>query len=317
MTSRSATDDLVSLANETDGLAIVNTNDLNGGMKRIADDLAAYYVLGYYTTNTKFDGGLRNIKVRLKSSGKQIRARRQYRAPTEAEIAALASGVGASSSAAPGVPAPPSPYETALVALERASRPFAVYTAAAGKQVTVVAELSAASILAGKWKDGADVDVVASGANGEPVATARGKIEPGANSTSISLPPPTAPAARVTVRLKGTDGGPSADDWILMQPATGTLIGDAVAYRTGPRARDRGPSPRSSSPATSGSARSGPCSRRSIGARSGCSTRRARRCRWNCLCRRMPPRTPSWSRCRSQAWDTATICSSSPRAPAP
>ena len=44
----------------------------------------------------------------------------------------------------------------------------------------MVAELSAASILAGKWKDGADVEVVAIGANGEPVATARGKIEPGA-----------------------------------------------------------------------------------------------------------------------------------------
>ena len=55
----------MSLANETDGIAIVNTNDLSGGMKQIADDLAAYYVLGYYTTNTKFDGGVRNIKVRL------------------------------------------------------------------------------------------------------------------------------------------------------------------------------------------------------------------------------------------------------------
>ena len=84
-----ATDDLISLAHETDGIAIVNTNDLNGGMKRIADDLAAYYVLGYYTTNTKFDGNLRQIKVRLKPSGTNIRARRQYRAPTEAEIAAL------------------------------------------------------------------------------------------------------------------------------------------------------------------------------------------------------------------------------------
>jgi VWFA-related protein len=87
---QSATDDFRSLADETDGIAVVNTNDLNTGIKRIADDLAAYYVLGYYTTNTKFDGGIRNIKVRLKSTGKDIRARRQYVAPTEAEIAALA-----------------------------------------------------------------------------------------------------------------------------------------------------------------------------------------------------------------------------------
>ena len=89
---KQTTDDLISLANETDGVAIVNTNDMNAGFRRIADDLAAYYVLGYYTTNTKFDGGLRNIKVRYKSNGGAIRARRQYRAPTEAEIAALAVG---------------------------------------------------------------------------------------------------------------------------------------------------------------------------------------------------------------------------------
>ena len=46
----------VTLASETDGIAIVNTNDLAGGMRRIANDLQAYYVLGYYTTNTTWDG---------------------------------------------------------------------------------------------------------------------------------------------------------------------------------------------------------------------------------------------------------------------
>ena len=46
---------------------------------RIADDMAAYYVLGYYTTNTRFDGGLRKITVRLK--GKAIRARRLGTSP--------------------------------------------------------------------------------------------------------------------------------------------------------------------------------------------------------------------------------------------
>lgn len=77
---------------------MTDTNDLNAGFRRIGDDLAAYYVLGYYTTNTKFDGGLRKITVRLK--GKPIRARRQYRAPTEDEIAAMARSGAASSRAA-------------------------------------------------------------------------------------------------------------------------------------------------------------------------------------------------------------------------
>src|SRR4029079_4154872 len=75
-----ATDDFRTLANETDGIAIVETNDLTAGINRIGDDLAAYYVLGYYTTNTKWDGGLRKIQVREKNTGKSIRARREYRA---------------------------------------------------------------------------------------------------------------------------------------------------------------------------------------------------------------------------------------------
>jgi hypothetical protein len=74
-------------------------------MKRIAADLQAFYVLGYYTTNTKFDGGIRKITVKLK--GKSIRARREYRAPPEAEIAALASAASAPPAAAAAPAGPP------------------------------------------------------------------------------------------------------------------------------------------------------------------------------------------------------------------
>src|SRR5262245_4183346 len=53
------TDSLLTLASETGGLAIVNTNDLAGGMRRIANDVQSYYVLGYYTANTTWDGAVR------------------------------------------------------------------------------------------------------------------------------------------------------------------------------------------------------------------------------------------------------------------
>jgi len=100
-----ANEDLKALAANTDGIAVIDTNDLNGGMRRIADDLSAYYLLGYYSTNTKFDGRTHKITVRLKSNGKDVRARREYRAPTEAEMAALASG--ASNPPAKAVPQGP------------------------------------------------------------------------------------------------------------------------------------------------------------------------------------------------------------------
>jgi VWFA-related protein len=100
---RAAYDDLISLSDGTGGTAVTDTNDLNAGFRRIADDLAAYYLLGYYTTNTKFDGGVRKITVKVK--GDAIRARREYRAPTEAEIAALARPLPPTAPVAAGPPA--------------------------------------------------------------------------------------------------------------------------------------------------------------------------------------------------------------------
>ena len=229
---RGAYDDLRSLAEETDGIAVTDSNDLNAGFKRIADDLAAYYVLGYYSTNTNFDGGLRNIKVRYKRSGKDVRARRQYRAPTREEIAAL------SASATRATQSGPSPVETALTVLERGSRPFAVYAATNGQQVTVVTELSASTIQAGKWKDGADVEVEAANSDGVPVAKAKGRIEPGTFSVAIPVPLTAPAAARVSVRLV-SPAAPPADDWTKLPVTRTTLVADPIAYRSSSRTAAR------------------------------------------------------------------------------
>ena len=233
----SANDNLRSMADETEGLAIVNTNDLNGGMKRIADDLAAYYVLGYYTTNTTFDGGIRKISVKLK--GRSIRARREYRAPTQTEIAAMASA-GSAQSSSPAAPsaATVSPREAALIILERANRPFVPYVAAAGKTLTVVAELSAASIQAGRWKEGADVTVRAVGPSDEPLASAKGRLEPGTYSVAIPLTVSGAWPARVTIALSAPGERP-ADDWVKLEPPSGMLVGEPTAYRSGSRVAAR------------------------------------------------------------------------------
>ncbi len=237
-TAQRATEDLQSLASETDGIAVVNSNDLSGGMKRIADDLAAYYILGYYTTNTNFDGGVRTIKVRLKNSGKQIRARRQYRAPTQAEIAALAAAPPASTAAGGAAAAGPSPRETALIVLDRASRPFAGYIAAAGKTLTVVAELSAASIQSGKWKDGAEVDVASVNAAGDVLASARGRLEPGTFSTAIPIVVQGEWPARVTIKLRSEEGG-ALEDWVKLTPPSLTVVGEPLAYRSASRIAPR------------------------------------------------------------------------------
>lgn len=108
---RARTDTLRTLAEATDGVAALSSNDLNASFRRVTDDLSSYYLLGYYSTNTKLDGTYRTIKVRVKRPGVDIRARRGYRAATEEEIAAARSSAGAA--------APPSPVANAMNELSR------------------------------------------------------------------------------------------------------------------------------------------------------------------------------------------------------
>jgi hypothetical protein len=79
-------DSLATLAINTDGIALENSNDLHKQLRKIADDLTSYYLLGYYSTNAKPDGRFRTIKVRSKRPGVEIRARHGYRAASAAEV---------------------------------------------------------------------------------------------------------------------------------------------------------------------------------------------------------------------------------------
>jgi VWFA-related protein len=71
-------DSLRTLAENTDGRAIVNRNDLEAGMRQIMRDSSAYYLLGYSSTVAPSDGKFHEIKVRVKRPGLQVRARKGY-----------------------------------------------------------------------------------------------------------------------------------------------------------------------------------------------------------------------------------------------
>ena len=85
---------LRTLAEATDGLAIVDSNDLAGGLRRVVNDLSLYYLLGYYSSG-KLDGKFHSIKVRVKRPGVQVRARRGYLAATPAAVTAAAAAAAA------------------------------------------------------------------------------------------------------------------------------------------------------------------------------------------------------------------------------
>ncbi len=71
-------DTLRILAEETDGRAIVNTNDLDTGLRQIVRDSSAYYLVGYTSTLSQPDGKFHKINVRVKRPGVQVRARPGY-----------------------------------------------------------------------------------------------------------------------------------------------------------------------------------------------------------------------------------------------
>jgi VWFA-related protein len=72
---------LLTMAEETDGLAVVSTNNIDAGLKRIDDDLSSYYLLGFYSTQ-KPDGKFHKLTVRVTRKGVSARARRGYLAST-------------------------------------------------------------------------------------------------------------------------------------------------------------------------------------------------------------------------------------------
>lgn len=75
----------VSVAEDSGGFAVHNTNDLAAGMDRIARESRVYYLIGYVPKEVKADGRFRKIDVKLGRSGLTVRARKGYFAPDPAD----------------------------------------------------------------------------------------------------------------------------------------------------------------------------------------------------------------------------------------
>ena len=103
----SSLDALRTLAENTDGRAIVNRNDLGTAMKQIVRDASAYYLVGY-TTQAPSDGKFHEIRVRVKRPGVQVRSRRGFWAYTTDELKRAVAGPK---------PGPPAAISKALAAI--------------------------------------------------------------------------------------------------------------------------------------------------------------------------------------------------------
>jgi VWFA-related protein len=109
-----ATDSLRTIADQTDGRAIVGRNEPLGELRQMARDSRAYYLLGYTSSLAPRDGKFHEIQVRVRRRDVDVRARKGYWAYTIEDI---------EKASAPARPGPPREVTTALDALAAAAEP--------------------------------------------------------------------------------------------------------------------------------------------------------------------------------------------------
>ena len=236
---RAKQDSLRFLADNTDGTAVVNTNNIDAALQRIVSDLSSYYLFGYYSTNTKLDGRFRNITVRVKRDGVKVRARRGYRGRTADELISSTAGASASS--------PPGAVTAALtpVAGFNARSQFRIRTSSWARPDTerpgafwVVGELDYRTRRELAWTATAKADVVVLASDGSQVMSRTIDIRTEDGPFGFEVPDSGGlPPGEYAVRVKLTsvaDSGQTLTDTARVVLSQGTTLGEAVMWRRGP-----------------------------------------------------------------------------------
>jgi VWFA-related protein len=219
---------LRTLAENTDGIATVSSNDLDSGLKRIADDLSSYYLLGYYSSNTRLDGQYRRISVKVNQPGVEVRARRGYRAATAAEVTA--------SRAAAAAPVPDAVNATAA-ALARLARiqpnqRFMAHVApvfdSSGSRVTALWVAGEVVAPRDEFPRGGRVSVDVKGATPRGVES---EVKPGERTFLLKVPVDAGGAPlEVEARVTPAEGAPFSE---VVKVATDARTPEPVLFKRG------------------------------------------------------------------------------------
>ena len=229
------------LAEATDGLAVVNTNAIEGAMQRIVRDLTSYYLVGYYSSNTKLDGKFREITIRVNRPGVRVRARRGYRAATAEELTAAAATEKAKT---------PTAASKAFDSVAAVSARSQLRIRAAAWNAGTSPDMPAAAIwVVGEvdyrtrkelaWSAGATAEIVVVSATGADVMNKTIELPAGQGSFTLRIPDAggVAPGEyAVRVRVKPTQDAslPVSDTARVIVPADAGRVGEAVLWRRGP-----------------------------------------------------------------------------------
>ncbi len=252
-------DSLRLLADNTDGLAIINTNDLDAGAARIVRDLSSYYLLGYYSSNENLDGKWRTIKVRVKRPGIEVRARKGYRALRAEDMAALTATARAEAAGGAGEAAAASESALLTAALgsvaglrdgqpwrSRAAYFFHAASGAATRtgRVWVTADLDASAMRDTPLAQGGTLTVTMTSGAGETLAQGEVPMAAGSRTATTELVTTGAPieAGDLLVRLRLTPTGsslPFTDTARLSLQAADAPAASPRLSRAGPATRQR------------------------------------------------------------------------------
>jgi hypothetical protein len=237
---------LRTLAEATDGMAVVSTNDLARGLRRMADDLSSYYLLGYYSTR-KLDGRFHSIAVRVKRQGVRVRARRGYLAPTAAEAAAPTTGGTRPAASTGAAAAEARAVEAAVGSLAAFARelPMRFWAAAGWSPAGVAAVWTVAEAGHGAgsddWMGGGQADAMLVDGSGATVAAGHTQMAPGASSVRIALTSNTLAPGDYQLRIRTKGAGslaPASDATQIAVPAAPNANG-AIFIRRGPTTGNR------------------------------------------------------------------------------
>ena len=235
-------DGLRFLADNTDGTSIINTNNIDGMLQRIVDDVSSYYLFGYYSTNTKLDGRFRNITVRVNRPGAKVRARRGYRGRTADEL--ISGAVGAPVTEASKT------LNTALtpVVSFNARSQFRIRTSSWARQASgsdpaggafwVVGEIDYRTRRELAWTATAKAEVVILASDGSEVMSRTLDVKTDDGPFGFAVPDSGGlPAGEYAVRVRLTstaDSSLALSDTARVVLSSNQALGEAVMWRRGP-----------------------------------------------------------------------------------
>jgi len=220
------------LADNTDGAALLNNNDLERGFRRLADDMSSYYLLGYYASNSRPDGRFRSITVRVKQPGVVVRARKGYKAPSEAEVSAAVR-----SAAPPAGRDESTPVRAAIDSLQRIRPNTRLHVKAVAntepiRKLWVAAELQSTGSRPDEFMQGATATIEIVGGGSTPTQTLPLKSGERGVLTTFDLPSSATGTIDVRVRLASEDGVAEPLSEVIRVDLSSTMAG-ALLFRRG------------------------------------------------------------------------------------